>query len=204
MRAPEGDHVVVDLAVGGDFHQFDDAVAPVADRLDPEGGALFIVAFQVLVVDEGAFALGEAEAARAGVLEGADLEVAGIGERAPDRVVVAGVELQAVGIVHGGAPVVEVDAVVGIEQEHRGERGEAGLGDVDARVGGGFGVEDGVVAGTDGEAEGGGGAGAVEQSVDDDDVGARAGRSSQNERKTGNSSPVESAVLIDRPRAERP
>ena len=53
VRPPERDDVVVDLAVAGDFHQLDDALAPVADRLDPERRALFVMRLQVLVVGEG-------------------------------------------------------------------------------------------------------------------------------------------------------
>ena len=63
--------------------------------------------------------------------------------------------------------------VVGVEQEHAGQRREPGLGDVGARIGRGFGVEYRVVAGPDGEAERAGRARAVQQRMHHDGVGAR-------------------------------
>ena len=64
LGQPVGDDVVVDLVVGRDLDQLHHALAPVAERLDPEAGPL-VVADAVQIVVEDAVALQQAEAARA-------------------------------------------------------------------------------------------------------------------------------------------
>ena len=175
VGAPEGDHVVVGLLGAGDLDELHGTGAPITDGLDPGGWALFVVGFEILVVGEGALALEQTKAAGVGVGEGADLEAVGVGEGTPDLFAMAGCEEQAVGIVDRGPIVVKAGSIVGVEEEHAGERGDARLGDVGAGVEGDLGIEDRGLAGADGEAERPGGAGTVEQGVDDDGGGSGGG-----------------------------
>ena len=69
---------------------------------------------------------------------------------------------------HRGPEIVDLGAVVGVEQEHAGERRKAGARHVHARIEHGLDVEHGGLARTDGEAERSRGARAVEQRMHDD------------------------------------
>jgi hypothetical protein len=60
------------------------AVAPIADRLDPEAWSPLVIGFEILKASRVTIALHQAEAARRGVDEGADLQLGRIGERTPD------------------------------------------------------------------------------------------------------------------------
>ena len=71
------------LVLGGDLDQLHLALAPVADWLDPQARATFVMGLEVLEVVELTVALDEAEAARAGVAERADLQFLRVGERPP-------------------------------------------------------------------------------------------------------------------------
>ena len=73
---------------------------------------------------------------------------------------------------HRLAVVVDARAVVGVEQEHRGQRRDADGGEVGARIQHHLGVEHGLRAGPDGEAECRRRTRAVEQRVHDDRVAA--------------------------------
>ena len=82
-RHPHGDDVVVDLVVGRDLDELDRALAPVAQRLDPERGAAVVIDAVEIVV-EVPVALEQAEALRALVGEGRGDDPRRVVERAPD------------------------------------------------------------------------------------------------------------------------
>ncbi len=166
LRPPERDDVVVHLVDGGDLDQHDRALAPVADRLDPQAGAPVVQHLRVEIVGKGALPLHQAEAVRVDVAEIADLQVARVAQRAPDLLAAPGEQGQSLRVVGGGAPVVDGAPVVGIEEVHAGQGGDPGRRDVDARVEHALHVEHGLLAGTHGEAIGAGSAAAVEQGVD--------------------------------------
>ena len=69
---PEGDDVVVGLALGRDLAQQDAALAPAGQGLDPDRGAALVAERLVLVVGEIAVALQQPEAARIFVEEGVE------------------------------------------------------------------------------------------------------------------------------------
>src|SRR5262249_39978569 len=81
--APERDDVVVDLLFARYLDQSKVAGAPGADRFDPPARAALIAGREILEVAEVAPPLQQAESARVCVAECADLQVLGIGERAP-------------------------------------------------------------------------------------------------------------------------
>ena len=169
-RPPVGDDVVVDLVVRRDLDEHDVPLAPGADRLDPDARLAVELAGQVLVGLEALLALDEAEAARAGVGEGADLEQPRRVQRPPQPFVRAVPHREAVGVVDGEAVVVVLAVVLGVEEEHRGQGREAEVGDLVAGEDRRLDVDLGDVPGPQGEAEGAGGALAVEERVDDDAV----------------------------------
>ena len=169
-RGPERDDVVVGLVRGGQLDQLDMALAPLAFGLDPVGGAQLVVEVEILVMLEDAVALHQAEAARIAVDEGGDGGLDRVAQRAPDPLAGAGVHQQPVGIVQFAAVVVEEAAVVLAGEEHRGEGGEAKLGDLAPGEEMGRDGHDGGPAGEDEELEGAGDGGAVEQGVDGDAV----------------------------------
>ena len=147
LRAPEGDDVVVGFGVGGDLHQHHVTFAPVADGLDPAAGPGFVGGFQVLVVVEAALALDQAVALGGFVHEAADLQGMGVVQGAPEGLAVAGGHQEAVGIMDGGAPIIgHAGAVVAVEEEHAGERGDADLVHLDAGEDGHLGVDNRVDA----------------------------------------------------------
>src|SRR6185503_14937246 len=146
LRPPEGDDVVVDLLLGRYLDEHDVALAPVADRLDPQGRTLLEMRFEIVIREVVALALDKAEAARIDVAEIAHLQVARIVERAPDLLVAAVAHGKTVGIVHRRAEVIDADAIVGIVEEHGGAAADAGFGDVDTRIERHLRVVDGLLA----------------------------------------------------------
>src|SRR5690606_16897609 len=121
-RSPEGDDIVVDLALGRDLDQEDLALAPIPDRLYPQARPLFVTRLEILVAGEAPLALHEAEAARVVIDEARYLQVLRVRQRAPQPLVAAGADGEAIGIVDRGAEVVGAVAVVGGEIEHAGQR----------------------------------------------------------------------------------
>src|SRR3546814_9317262 len=83
LGQPHGADVVVDLVVGRDLDELHRAAAPLADRLDPDGGALLVL-HPVLIVVEAAVALRQAEAARVLVREAGEADTRRVVEGAPD------------------------------------------------------------------------------------------------------------------------
>ena len=106
-----------------------------------------------------------------------DLQIGGVRQWPPQLLPPAVGDDQAVAVMDGRAPIVEPAGILGAELIHAGQGGNPGLGDVCTGIQHGFDVEDRRLgsrgAGPDGEAVGAGGAGTVEQSVDDDGVDAR-------------------------------
>src|SRR5215472_12163314 len=171
LRPPECDDVVVNLLLGRDLDQLHGAVAPIADRLDPQARALLVARLEILIGPKIVLALQESEAARIGVREGRDLQVTRVVERAPQLLAPAVADREAVRVVDGRPIVVDVQAIVEVEEEHAGERRKARMGDVAPWIERNLGVEDRRLAGPDGEAIGAGQAFRVEQGVDDDRIG---------------------------------
>ena len=92
----------------GIMRQLDAAVAPRAHRFDPGARALLVVRLEILVVEEVAVALLQAEAARRRLRERARDDAARVGERAPDPFAGRRGDRQAVGVVHLGPVVLEL------------------------------------------------------------------------------------------------
>src|SRR3954470_9532627 len=105
----------------------------------------------------------------------ADLKVLWIVEGAPEFFTPAIENREAVGIVDRGAEVVDLGPIVWSEEEHAGHRRKAGVFEVHPRINRHLHIEHGGVAGPYGEAIGGGRAFAVQQGVDHDGGGVRAG-----------------------------
>ena len=190
---------------GRDLDQLDAAAAPVALRLDPRrSAACSATRLEVLVVVEVAVALEQAEARRVRRLEGRSPGGArGLSSGRQSHSPVARLEQQAVGVVHLGTEVVEVPLRVLAVEEHARERRDAELLDVVAQEEPRLDVDARLLAGRHHEAVGAGDARAVEQRVDaSSPCAVSAGRTSQNSRNHGNSSPDGSAVSIASPRAE--
>ncbi len=94
-------------------------------------------------------------------------------QRPPQPLVRAVPHRQAVGVVDAETVVVVLAVVLGVEEEHRGQRREAEVGDLVAGEDRRLDVDLGDLPGPQGEAEGAGGALAVEERVDDDAVAGR-------------------------------
>jgi hypothetical protein len=126
---PEGGHVGGETAAGGCLDELDSAWAPVAQWLDPGGGATVVVGVEVAVVFEDAVALEQAEAAK-GVDGDAGAEgTGGILERAPEAGAVGRAECETVGLMDLGAGLASGAVGVLAVPEHTGQRGEPRLGD---------------------------------------------------------------------------
>src|SRR5690349_7857288 len=108
-------------------------LAPVADRLHEGARAAFVAGFEVLISAKVTLALHEPKPARIVVDEGADLEIGGIVERAPDLLALPVLDRETVAVVHFRAEVVDAAAVVRAEEVHAGKRGEPDLLDLHAR-----------------------------------------------------------------------
>src|SRR5690348_13594821 len=121
LRFPIGNDVVVDFVVGWDFHELHGAVAPGAQRLDPDAGPAVIEGAIVLVVVEIAIALHQAEALRIGIDEGVRLHLRRIVERPPYALALAGPKRQAVAVVDFGPPILAARRIVLAVPEHAGE-----------------------------------------------------------------------------------
>src|SRR5260370_3701270 len=81
LGPPKSCDVVVDLLFRRDLEQNDGSLAPIADRLDPQAWATFETRFEIMVSKEGLLSLHQSEAAPIEVGEGADPQIARIGER---------------------------------------------------------------------------------------------------------------------------
>src|SRR6185437_2414497 len=121
-RYPIGDDIVVDLVVRRDFHELHRALAPLAQRLDPNAGTTVIKSAIILIVVEVAIALNEAEALRIGIVEGIGLHLRWIVERPPYALALARPKRQAVAVVDFGPPILATARIVLAVPEHAGER----------------------------------------------------------------------------------
>src|ERR1022692_3967241 len=183
---PERRDVVVRLVVGVQLEQPDAALGPPADGLDPGAGTQVVEGLEVLVVLELPGALDQSEPPWVLVREGRDPGRVGIGERPPYPLPRPGVYHQAVGIVHLGPEVVVARVGVFPVPEHARQRREPEGRRVAPAVQAPVALGPSRSAYTTRAFESG------------------SGRSTQNSRNTGNSSPPGSPVLIARPRADRP
>ena len=138
-----GDHAVTAAAIGqqlglkaqqaltGDqIDQLDDAVTPIARRLNPIARPLLIVQLYVLVAVEPAIALHQAEAPDVLRLETLDLLYQWVLQRAPDPLAARRVHEKPVRIVQLGTELVVLVAVVEVaivlaQEVHRGQRRKA-------------------------------------------------------------------------------
>ncbi len=123
--APEGDDIVVDLAIGGNLHQLHGARAPAAFRLNPDAGALVVPGAVILVVGKVAVALHQAEAPGAVVLEAVDLHLGWIDQWPPQPLALAGPQRQAVAVMDFRAPVGGFLPFVFAVPVHAGQRRDA-------------------------------------------------------------------------------
>ncbi len=165
LRSPLRDDVVVVFGIGGNFEQDHFALAPVADRLDPQRGAQFPMRGVVVEGVQDARALEKAEAARIHVAERGNLQGVATGDRAPQPFAGAGENLQSPDVVDGGAHVVGAPMIERAEDIGRRHRAEAEMIDRDARHQRQFGVDDRGFAGAQGEMKGSGQARRIEQRV---------------------------------------
>src|SRR4051812_38113218 len=154
LRSPIGQDVVVDLGFARDLDQLDGALAPLADRLDPQARAALPALLVVLEGGVVALALDEAEALRILVEEDRDLQRLGVLERAPDPLVGAVVHLHAARFVDRRAGVVDAAAVDRTEEIARAHAAEADMLESDAREKRGLDVDDRHLAGAEGHAHG--------------------------------------------------
>jgi hypothetical protein len=109
--------------------------------------------------------LDQSKTARIGVAERADLQVHGIRQLSPYVLIAAVVHGKAVGVMNGGPVVVDLVAIVRVEQEHAGQRRYSCLRNLSPRIEHRLDIEDRLLTGTNGKAVGTRGARAVEQRV---------------------------------------
>src|SRR3546814_9391653 len=95
---------------GRDLDQVHLALAPVAQRFDPQARSLLVRGFGILEVFVLALALHQPEAARVAVLETAVLQRRRVLQLAPGLLALAVEHRQAIGVVHRRAIVVDADA----------------------------------------------------------------------------------------------
>src|SRR5258708_22319129 len=111
--------------------------------------------------------LHQAEAARIEIGKGADLKISGIAERTPKFLAPAVEYREAIGIVHRGAKIVDIDPVVRPEEKHARHRCESGTVKIDTGIDRHFDIEDRGFAGPYREAIGRSRTLAVQQRVHD-------------------------------------
>src|SRR5262249_7922811 len=143
------------------------SLAPVALGLHPHAGALLIKHAIVLVLLEIALALHQAEAPRSLIGETIDPHGCWIGQWSPDPLATSGPELQPVGVVNLGAPVLRKAVIVLAAEEHTGAGSDAEPLDLLARIQGGIDVHQQGVGNIDDEAIGPGNTRRIQQAVED-------------------------------------
>src|SRR5579862_3250665 len=110
------------------------ARAPVADWLDPDAWPPLIARLKIIIGVELALALHQAKALGLTVVEHRDLQFSRIGERAPDHLAIAHQHAKAIRIMNFRPIVVDPAAVSEAVMEHRGDRSDANLADLFARI----------------------------------------------------------------------
>jgi tetratricopeptide (TPR) repeat protein len=169
-RIPERHDVIQGLVPRRNLHEHYRALAPVALRLHPHIGPLFVPHLVVFVLLEVTLALHQPEATRLLIGERVDAHFARVVERPPDPLAGACAQLQSIRIVHLGPPVVAFQAIGFTVEEHAGAGGNAdaldGLARVDRRID----VHEQRVAHGNDEAIGARNAGRIEQAVQRDDI----------------------------------
>ena len=128
---------------GRDLQQTEVALAPVADRLDPQRWLEFPMRFVIVKCVEGTAALQKSETARIEVGESRDLQGLAVGDRAPEPFAASGQNLQSGRLVDGGADVIDKAMVEAAEQVGRGHGSESQFVDCRPRYQRRLGVDDG-------------------------------------------------------------
>jgi hypothetical protein len=118
---PEDHNVVVIIGFGGDLHKLHRTASPIANGLYPQTRAAFVLRLQIVIVDEAPVPLQETEATRIVVKELANLQRLGMGQGPPEPFSPAVPDRQAIGVVHGGAHVINAGAVIGAKDKHTGQ-----------------------------------------------------------------------------------
>src|SRR5262245_1218157 len=131
---PERHDVIVNLILRRDFDQVDRALAPVANRLDPEARPLLKVRFEILVCREVALPLQQSEAAWVDIGKDAHLQVIRIRQRAPDDLSTSITNGQSIRVVDGRPEVINANPIIGIEEEHAGERSNSSFWEINPRI----------------------------------------------------------------------
>src|SRR5947199_4411003 len=142
LRSPKACDIVVDLLHRRNFDQVNRAFAPIPNRLGPQAWPLFKARLDILILPEILLPLHQAETARIEIGKGADLKIFGIAERTPKFLPPAVEYCEAIGIVHRGAKIVDVDPIVRPKEKHAGHRREAGTIKIHARIDRHFDIED--------------------------------------------------------------
>src|SRR5229473_4526800 len=173
LRPPKAGDIIVDLLLRWNFDQVNRAFAPIPNRLGPQAWPLFKACFEILILPEILLPLHQAETARIEIGKGADLKIFGIAERTPKFLAPAVDHREAIGIVHRGAKIVDVDPIVRPEEKHARHRRESGTVKIHARIDRHFDVVDRGFARSYREAIGGSRTLTVQQRVHDDGIGIR-------------------------------
>src|SRR5258705_540744 len=143
LRMSKTGDVVVDFFLGGDFNQLHRTFTPVSDRFRPQARPSLKARFEVLVVEKILLPLHQTKSAGIEIRKSADLKIARIAERSPQLLAPAIEDGEAVGIVHRGTEIVDVNSVVGTEEKHARHRGEPDVIEIHSRIDRHFDVKDG-------------------------------------------------------------
>ena len=126
-----------------------------------------------MILPEILLPLHQAETARIEIGKGTDLKIFGIAERTPKFLAPAVEHCEAIGIVHRGTKIVDIDPIVRPEEKHAGHRREAETIKIHARIDRHFDIEDRGRARSYRETIGCSRALAVQQRMHDDGIGLR-------------------------------
>jgi hypothetical protein len=80
---PEDHDVVMIFGFGGNLHELHRTTPPIADGLDPQTRAAFVLCLKIMIVGEGSMTLQESKSARIVVDELADLQRLGMDQGPP-------------------------------------------------------------------------------------------------------------------------
>src|SRR5690606_23556798 len=130
---PIGDDVVVGIAVGGYYHQFQSTSAPLTVRLDTDARAPYIFRLGIVVSDEIPVALEKAKTERIAILQRRDPQFWRIGQRPPYPFTCSRLHQKAIRIVHFRAKIIDKTCAVFSVEEHAREGSYTEFCDVCAR-----------------------------------------------------------------------
>ncbi len=171
LRPPKARDIIVDFLLRRNFDQLNRAFAPVPDRFSPQARPLLETRFDILILVEVFLPLHQAETARIEIGKGTDLQILGIAKRPPKFLASAVENRHAIGVMHLGAKIVDLNPIVRSEEEHARHRRQAGMVEIHPRIDRHLHVEHGGIARPYREAIGGRGTLTVEQRVHHNRVG---------------------------------